>query len=104
MMDSMYLVLSMEFMLRKYDKQIFQCKYYCKYIATTSKTILNFKMVQCLSTDIFMHVSVIKEEDTFVFYEAEVTVNQFLGKKGGRLHDHSISYYFQHSNRIKKEY
>ena len=100
----MYLVLSMEFMLRKYDKQIFQCKYYCKYIATTSKTILNFKMVQCLSTDIFMPVSVIKEEDTFVFYEAEVTVNQFLGKKGGRLHDHSISYYFQHSNRIEKEY
>ena len=35
---------------------------------------------------------------------AEVTVNQFLGKKGGRLHDHSISYYFQHSNRIEKEY
>ena len=88
----MYLVLSMEFMLRKYDKQIFQCKYYCKYIATTSKTILNFKMVQSLSIDIFMHVSVIKEEDTSVFYEAEVTVNQFLGKKGGRLHDHSISY------------
>ena len=83
MMDSMYLVLSMEFMLRKYDKQIFQCKYYCKYIATTSKNILNFKMVP-----IYRHIYACKcnkRRRYFCFLRGGGDGEPISRKKGGEI-------------------